>query len=499
MKRGGAINRFPSVGKEIPAPPNVTPERYAKVLETRTNIYSITGHGQLLPSQIPNVFMVPENTWILFLARAGSNLKKIRDDESILNDFRYLREGESVEQWYSRINQSMQEGTLLKDVLYSKQSPDKSGVYEPGDLVFDMAISIRNTSPPWGPIGIWKLPLKRDHLNKLNELRSSHNSDVGIFINKVLSNPEVLKYIQEWKNKFPNKADILEKSIIAMFSGESDELMKYGNELSSNGQMALIMMLESIKKVIDINKNMDFIGKNKDDVFLNWGSTNGIDLNLYTQTNESKNFKNKSNTILLSSILENNAIFPFSIPHPNFAFGKPVPPGKERIPMYRIFVIESCRPSAEDIPQTNRLVRTMSNATREDFEVCPIPRKLTNKKTLQENASEYPIIRNLIEGRSEKFDDIQPVLEKIKGSPLLEHQFNPDDIITIQGFSNISSQGALNNTKAIVLRKEGNEYIVMSENTGDEIRLSASNMKKGGRRHKTYRKKKLRRQTRKYT
>jgi hypothetical protein len=115
------------------------------------------------------------------------------------------------------------------------------------------------------------------------------------------------------------------------------------------------------------------------------------------------------------------------------------------------------------------------------------------------------VIKSLIEGNSEKFTEIQPVLEKIKGGPLLEYQFQPDDFVTIQGISNANSNVAsssglnpsLNNTKGVVLRKEGNEYVILSEETGDEVRVPASNMTKGGRRNKTYRKKKFRRQTHK--
>lgn len=505
MKRGGAINRFPSVGKEIPAPPNVGPDRYPKVLETRVGIYSVTGHGGLLPSEIPNVFIVPENTWVMFIARAGDKLRKVRDDEPILNDFRYLREGETMDQWYTRINQAMQEGTLLKDMLYSKQSPDKSGIYEPGDLVNDMSISIRNTSPPWGPMGIWKLPLRRDHLAKLKELNDSLETEKDQFVNKILQKPEVVTIIKTWKQKYPQQPDVLETSIRYFFLSEDKKFDDYVGKLSMMAQTDVMFMVTEIGKLSSIDEEIQNISKNKDDVFLNWGSTNGIDLNLFTQTKESKNFQNKQNYILLSSILRNNEVFPYAIPHPNIAYGKPAPAGKEKIPMYRIFVIESCRPTPEPGPQAKKLVRTMSNATREDYESCPVPRTLTNKRTLQQYASENPVIKSLIEGDSKKFTEIQPVLEKIKGAPLLEQQFLPDDVVTIQGISNINSNiglssglnPSLNNTKGVVLRKEGDKYVIFSEETGDEVRVPASNITKGGRRYKTYRKKKFRRQTRK--
>ena len=506
MKRGGAINRFPSVGKEIPAPSTVGPDRYARLLETRVGIYSVTGHGGLLPSEIPNIFIVPENTWVMFIARAGDKLRKVRDDEPILNDFRYLREGETVDQWHTRINQAMQEGTLLKDMLYSKQSPDKSGIYEPGDVVNDMSISIRNSRPPWAGIGIWKLPLRRNHLEKVKELNASLEEENNQFVNKVLQKPEIATKLQTWKQKYPRQPDVLETAVRYFLLSEEKKFDEYVGKLPMMTQMDVLFMVPDIVKLPSIKEEIQKSAHNKDDVFLNWGSTNGIDLNWFTQTPESKNFRNKENYILLSSILRNNDQFPYLIDHPNISKGHALPPGaKAKIPMYRIFVIESCRPTPEPGPQAKQLVRTMSNATREDYEGCPVPRTLTNKRTLQQYASENPVIKSLIEGNSEKFTEIQPVLEKIKGAPLLEQQFQPDDVVTIQGISNANSNVAsssglnpsLNNTKGVVLRKEGNEYVIFSQETGDEVRVPASNITKGGQRHKTYRKKKFRRQTHK--
>lgn len=186
-QKGGITNEFPK--------PSAYSIRTPKELQQQFRFYSLTSHGAQLPVRENTVFLVPENTWILFVARAGEFTPKIKAIDPILNDFRYLREknqkypfcvpdttprtaDETEDEWYQRAFTCMENGQLFKDILYDSSNPtnaSRSSLYQPGDLVQNVKLLFHNEDPPWGPVGVWELPLKpSDHLKLLEDGRKRY-------------------------------------------------------------------------------------------------------------------------------------------------------------------------------------------------------------------------------------------------------------------------------------------------------------------------------------
>ena len=132
-------------------------------LARNMKFYSIIGHGSIPPRETGTLFLVPEKTYIMFIARAGESTDKIKPEvDEILDAFRYKRPDETVEQWHHRTFEGMENGTLFRNLLYDLGRVDNSkrvSIYQPGDLIQNLTFVLENTMPPWDPVGIWQLPL----------------------------------------------------------------------------------------------------------------------------------------------------------------------------------------------------------------------------------------------------------------------------------------------------------------------------------------------------
>jgi hypothetical protein len=161
--KGGGINY-------LPLPPEITdPFKFAN----NFNLISMTAHG----SQDGNVFLVPENTWILFRGPASASIERRELQEELLNRFRFLNPGESVKEYYTRIFEAVRDRELFKNVLFSPESPFQPGklsIYEPGDLIQNVAFDIHNFQYPFALIGVWKLPLPRDILDTIENANKTY-------------------------------------------------------------------------------------------------------------------------------------------------------------------------------------------------------------------------------------------------------------------------------------------------------------------------------------
>jgi hypothetical protein len=161
--KGGGINY-------LPLPPEIiNPFTFA----SNFNLISMTAHG----SQDGTVFLVPENTWILFRGPASASIERRESQEELLNQFRFLNPGESVKEYYTRIFEGLRDRELFKDVLFSPESPFQPGklsIYEPGDLIQNVAFDIHNFQYPFALIGVWKLPLPRDILETIENANKTY-------------------------------------------------------------------------------------------------------------------------------------------------------------------------------------------------------------------------------------------------------------------------------------------------------------------------------------
>jgi hypothetical protein len=126
----------------------------------------MTAHG----SQDGQVFLVPDNTWILFRGPASASIPRRKQQDELLNQFRFLQPGETQEQYYQRVYTAIHNKELFSEFLFSPEDPFQPGrmsIYEPGDLIQNVMFQIDNFKYPYGLMGIWKLPLPQSILQKL--------------------------------------------------------------------------------------------------------------------------------------------------------------------------------------------------------------------------------------------------------------------------------------------------------------------------------------------
>jgi hypothetical protein len=146
--RGGAINYFPlqdtiSNGAD---------------LEKSVHFINVVGHGSLTGQ----AFMVPENTFILFMGAAGFPIIRRPFQLPSLRKYRFLNTGETPAQWYERTYAAIRDRTFFRDMLFKNNAPyapDTTAIYEPGDIVQDLTLSFENPDPPYLLMGVWNCPI----------------------------------------------------------------------------------------------------------------------------------------------------------------------------------------------------------------------------------------------------------------------------------------------------------------------------------------------------
>ena len=127
--KGGALNHMPAPTKLTA--PSITNERD---LQKFFRFYSIVGHGAIEPRETGRLFLVPERTYIMFTARAGEPTEKIKPKvDAILNEFRYKQKDtskasglEDDASWFKRTFDTMENGSLFKDLLYDLKLNDNT-------------------------------------------------------------------------------------------------------------------------------------------------------------------------------------------------------------------------------------------------------------------------------------------------------------------------------------------------------------------------------------
>jgi hypothetical protein len=146
--RGGAINYFP-LQDSI---------ENADDLERNVHFINVVGHGNLTGQ----VFMVPENTYILFMGAAGFPIFRRPFQLPSLRNYRFLNTGETPAQWYQRTYAAIRDRTFFRDMLFKNNAPyapDTTAIYEPGDIIQDLTLTFVNPNPPYLLMGVWNCPI----------------------------------------------------------------------------------------------------------------------------------------------------------------------------------------------------------------------------------------------------------------------------------------------------------------------------------------------------
>jgi len=148
LQRGGSINYFP-------LPDTITT---ATQLADSVGFINVVGHGSLTGS----VFKVPDNTYILFMGAAGYPIVRRPYQLPTLKNYRFLKAGETVPQWYDRQLTAIRSKSFFSDMLYTNAkpfAPDTTAIYEPGDIIQDLNLSFENNDHPFLLLGVWNCPI----------------------------------------------------------------------------------------------------------------------------------------------------------------------------------------------------------------------------------------------------------------------------------------------------------------------------------------------------
>lgn len=410
MKQGGSTNRLPSLDEMIKHSNihnNLT--SISSTLQNQTDMFLVSGHG----SMTNEVFIIPDNTWVIFLGPATLE-QKIKENNELI-EFTYLEENQSEEDWFKNIETKLNKGELLKNIMFSNPyDKTKTGVYEPGDIVQDLNITLMNNPYPLYFItGIWKLPQPVNVKKIADKLHNEFSKD----------------YVTEYTTTHKDELKKL------LHIPQEDNLM-YEKLMRVLHKSAPIIK-ETITKHIATRNEANNTTKMVNDTIAQ------IPNNYASKVSDYK----LSNRITLSSVLSDVKSTKSS----------------------RIFIIYACRSYDETKPEYTQKVtlsRSLSLSSRSSDEtslsssedICIIPRSLLNI---------YRVPKEVIDFLKDRYRPDYAYLQQLFFNPN-----NPKNTIPLENFINQLDK-----------LKDNSNLDYKSGNTG-------------GRRNKSYRKKKLRRQTR---
>jgi hypothetical protein len=149
----------------------------SETLENEYELEHIGAHG-LVISSTPNSFLpyikvVPENTYIIFIAPSGMicghdtsilNLLTVKDDSArekvrFYNTFSKMLKGQNDNVKFYEYNVEYNESKAKHRAT--------SGIYEPGDSYPDILLKFHTEFPTFFETGIYKLPMKYELVDKL--------------------------------------------------------------------------------------------------------------------------------------------------------------------------------------------------------------------------------------------------------------------------------------------------------------------------------------------
>lgn len=171
-KYGGATNYLP------------VPEKYE---DFNWDMYYLSGHGIIMD----NMLFVPANTYVLHLATAGDSCAIFKKD---IEDLMYntVKTNKRRNYWESLKNKTFLKNSINTistehmytpgNLSYNQQNLTNKTIsfYEPGDIISNIHIVLKNTIWPMFVIGLYNLPIKhtlRQQLFNVNKpkLKSGEN------------------------------------------------------------------------------------------------------------------------------------------------------------------------------------------------------------------------------------------------------------------------------------------------------------------------------------
>lgn len=449
IQQGGVVNRVPKPSTLTP-----TPITTAADLQKYFKFYSLIGHGAQPSVKDNTVFLVPERTWILFVARAGEPTPKIKPTiDPILEDFRNLRSAgsqsphckpeaaprateETEREWHQRALECMESGELFKPLLYTaanRQNFSKMSIYQPGDLVQNIVLQFYNEHPPWDPVGVWELPLRKETVaDGLEEGRRRYSERVEAFLRENIPKLEVLgnEIKAEDKSKFENVIDFFARQFTMSYEeveARQDTLNQY--------------LLELVAKYPKFNLELEAFTKNLNVI----GEILKRDQAIFDSMPKNKLsfLKDKvkaTRTTTLYDLLTNE----IQIDAVRLKNATKSPPVYEE--SYRFLIIDICRKTMDVMPAPKRLTRSLSLSGRELLNnsgaVCYQSILSLDKKGFQElltsKGGANATLQSLLQGAEVPIDAFQELYTGTKLHPqvlntpfaeLLEyHKFKKGDI-----------------------------------------------------------------------
>ena len=405
-QKGGVTNRMPQ--------PTKLGMKDSVDLGERMKFYSSIGHGAQPSIKDNTVFLVPDRTWILFVARAGESTPKIKPTiDPILDDFRYLRSkgeqspyceadvsprsaDETVKEWHQRIFNCMESGDLFKSLLYNSSNPketSKMSIYQPGDLVQNIKLLFYNEHPPWDPVGFWELPLrKEDHLDILKRGRATYQTRMLKFKEENL--PILEKTVSLIDPKDKPKLDTVIDFFRRQDSMTNEEIEKIHDELDETIRY-LVSYYPKFKIAYDAFSEQQYLV----------GDLLKQDQSIFDslQNNRLKYFRDAvkitRQTTLYDLLYREGAIAAKILLN---ATKSPPIYGDS----YRFIIIDMCRKSMDILPSPLRLTRTLSFSGREVLNrpseaICFRTLLQMNKEGFQEllrKKGENAALRSLLNG-----------------------------------------------------------------------------------------------------
>jgi hypothetical protein len=160
--KGGATHYFP-------LPEHITD---VNALARNVGFLSVTAHGTLTG----DVFLVPDNTYIMFLGGAGHPIERRAFQIPDLQKYRFMQpDEENAKPWFERMFTSIQNRTLFANRLYKPNAPysnETVSIYEPGDIVQDLFLEFKNKNHPFLLLGVWQCPIRADISTEFDTLNA---------------------------------------------------------------------------------------------------------------------------------------------------------------------------------------------------------------------------------------------------------------------------------------------------------------------------------------
>lgn len=144
----------------------------ASSLKNNMDFIYVSCHG----AQDNTLFLVPNNTFIMFRGPSGVSIPLEKTEDELLNKVKYLpdRKGANEanaakieakkDRWWQDTYGDIVSKEFLKKILYKANEPDapsRTAIYEPGDLIQNIKLQFHNDRPIFFTVGIYELPMRR--------------------------------------------------------------------------------------------------------------------------------------------------------------------------------------------------------------------------------------------------------------------------------------------------------------------------------------------------